>query len=187
MKPAAVVILAVLACLPVSAQDQSSCKAFFQIVRADSGMPGVRSGMDSAQKKWWNAHQKKYPGLCFSGGVTSGDKPRYLVIWSKSKRVGQTAQGPAGVFGQTASALQAAAPMTAIYQKRWDLAAVTIINVEGDGSLLLPPVYFEADDREIGALTGAGPLNAWHPGSAKVLKAAVEYLFEERAFLPNSK
>lgn len=185
MKLSIFVAVAALAALPALAQDQTACKGYFQVLRADKDMPGLVSGLDAAQKKWWNSHQKKYPGLCLNGAVTSGDKPRYLVIWSKSVTVGQTSQGPADVYGQMATALAATAPTTKIYQKRWDLASITVINVEGDGSLLLPPVYFEADDRWTGALTGAGPINSLHPGSAKVLKAAVNYLYKERAFLVN--
>jgi hypothetical protein len=185
MKLSLLVGVAALAALPALAQDQASCKGYFQVLRADKEMPGRVSGLDAAQKKWWDSHQKKYPGLCLSGAVASGDKPRFLVIWSKSVTVGQTSQGPSDVYGQMAAALAATAPTTKIYQKRWDLASVTVINVEGDGSLLSPPVYFEADDREIGALTGAGPLNSFHPGSAKVLKAALDYVFQERVFLSN--
>ena len=54
--------------------------------------------------------QKKYPGLCLNGSVMSGDKPRYLVIWSKSNSIGQASLASNEVFGQTASALQATAP-----------------------------------------------------------------------------
>lgn len=178
-------VLAALWSLPAMAQDQPSCKAYFQVLRAEAGMPGLRSGLDPVQKKWWDGHQKKYPGLCLSGAVMSGDKPRYLVIWSHSITIGQTNPPPADVYGQTVAALQATAPMTKIYQKRWDLAAVTIINVEYDGSMLLPPIYFEADDRWSGALTGAGPLNSFHRGSTKVLKAALDYLAQERVLLAN--
>jgi len=181
-----VVVLATLVSFPALAQDQASCKAYFQVLQADAGTPGLRTGLDLAQKKWWDSNgKKKYPGLCLSGAITSGDKPRYLVIWSKSTSIGQTSPAPTEVFGQTVAALQATAPMTRIYQRRWHLASVTIVNVLTDGSLLLPPVYFEADDRFIGAFSGAGPFNAWHPGSTKVLKAALDYLFQERVFLSN--
>lgn len=183
MKVLLLLAVAALTSLPALAQDQASCKGYFQVLRADKGMPGLVSGLDAAQKKWWDSHQKKYPGLCLSGVATSGDKPRFLVIWSKSLTVGPTSPGPADVYGQMAPTLAGTAPTTKIYQKRWDLAAVTVINVQGDGSLLLPPVYFEADDRWTGALTGAGPINSFHPGSAKVLQAAVDYLYQERAFL----
>ena len=186
MKISVLVVLVMLGSLPALAQDQASCKAYFQVLQADAGMPGLRTGLDSAQKKWWEKNgQKKYPGLCLNGAVMSGDKPRYLVIWSKSKTIGQTSPPPAEVYGQTAMALQATAPMTRIYQSRWDLASVTVINVLNDGSLLLPAVYFEADDRLIGAFTGAGPINSVHPGSMKVLKAALDYLYKERVFLSN--
>jgi hypothetical protein len=182
-----VFVLAILGSLPALAQDQASCKAYFQVLRADEGMPGLRSGLDSAQKKWWQSNgQKKYPGLCLNGAVMSGDKPRYLVIWSKSRTIGQTSPAPAEVYGQTAMSLQSTAPTTRIYQPRWDLASVTVINVLSDGSLLLPAVYFEADDRLMGAFTGAGPINSMHRGSMKVMKTAVDYLFQERVFLSKS-
>jgi len=177
-------LFAALGALPALAQDQASCKGYFQVLRAGKGLT---SGLDTAQKKWWDKHQRKYAGLCLNGAVTFGDKPRYLVIWSNSNTSGQRPPDPADVYGQKAPALMLTAPTAAstkIYQKRWDLASVTIINVEGDASMLLPPIYFEADDRWTGALTGAGPLNSLHPGSAKVLKAAVDYLYRERIFLP---
>jgi hypothetical protein len=177
------VALVALTSLPALAQDQATCKGYFQVLRAGKDMPGLVSGLDAAQKKWWGSHQKKYPGLCLSGSVATGDKPRYLVIWSKSLTVGQTSQGPSDIYGQMAATLAATTPTTKIYQKRWDLAAVTVINVEADGGMLLPPVHFEADDRWTGALTGAGPIHSFHPGSAKVLQAAVDYLYQERVFL----
>ena len=141
-----------------------------------AGTPGLRIGLDPAQKKWWESKgQKKYPGLCLNGSVMSGDKPRYLVIWSKSKSIGQGSLPPNEVYGQTASALQATAPTSRIYQPRWDLASVTIVNVLSDGSLLLPPVYFEADQHSWVLL----------PDSPKVLDAALKYLSQERVFLSN--
>jgi hypothetical protein len=186
MKLSVLVVLSMLGSLPALAQDQSSCKAFFQVLRADEGTPGLHAGLDSAQKQWWEKNgQKKYPGLCLNGAVMSGDKPRYLVIWSRSKSIGEASLVSNEAYGEKAMALQATAPTTRIYQSRWDLASVTILNVLDDGSLMLPAVYFEADDRLVGAFTGAGPLNALHPGSAKVLKAAADYLFQERVFLPN--
>ena len=176
MKIFAVVALAMLGSIPALAQDQASCKAFFQVLRADAGTPGLRTGLDRAQKKWWESKgQKKYPGLCLNGSVMSGDKPRFLVIWSKSKSIGQASLPPNEVYGQTASALQATAPTARIYQPRWDLASVTIVNVLYDGSLLLPPVYFEADQHSWVVL----------PDSPKVLDAALKYLSQERVFLSN--
>jgi hypothetical protein len=169
-----VIALATLGAIPVLAQDQAPCKAFFQVLRADSGTPGLRTGLDPAQKKWWeNKGQKKYPGLCLNGSVMSGDKPRYLVIWSKSESIGSGSLPPNEVYGQTASVLQATSPMARIYQPRWDLASVTIVNVLSDGSLLLPPVYYEADQ------------HSWvlFPDSPKVLDAALKYLSYERVFL----
>ena len=170
------VALAVFGSIPACAQDQASCKAFFQVLKADAGVPGLRTGLDPAQKRWWeNAGQKKYPGLCLNGSVMTGDKPRFLVIWSKSKSIGQASLSANEVYGQSASALRATAPSARIYQPRWDLASVTIINVLYDGTLMLPPVYFEANQ------------HAWiiRPDSRKVLEGAVKYLSQERVFLPN--
>ena len=177
MKIFVLVALAMLGSIPALAQDQASCNAFFQVLRAEAGTPGLRTGLDPAQKRWWESKgQKKYPGMCLNGSVTSGDKPRYLVIWSKSKSIGPASLPPNEVYGQTASALQATAPTARIYQPRWDLASVTIVNVLYDGTLMLPPVYFETDDR------------VWvlWPNSRKVLEAAVKYLWQDRAFLPKS-
>ena len=174
MKVFVLVTLAMLGPIPALAQDQASCKAFFQVLRADAGTPGLSTGLDSAQKRWWEGGgQKKYPGLCLNGSVTSGDKPRYLVIWSKSKSIGQSSLPPNEVYGQMSSAIQATAPAARIYQPRWDLASVTIVNVLYDGNLMLPPVYFEAVQ------------HAWvlRPDSRKVLEAAVKYLSQERVFL----
>jgi len=169
------VVLVMLGSIPVLAQDQASCKGFFQVLRADEGNPGLRVGLDSTQKKWWEREggQKKYPGLCLNGSVMSGDKPRYLVIWSKSRSIGQSSLPPNEVFGQTASALQTTAPTARIYQPRWDLASVTVVNVLSDGSLLLPPVYYEADQHSWVLL----------PDNSKVLDAALRYLSQERVFL----
>jgi len=183
MKIYVIAAVAIFGSLPALAQDQASCKAYFQVLRADAGMPGLRVGLDSGQKRWWDSEgQKKYPGLCLNGTITSSDKPRYLVIWSHSKTIGQASVPPAQVYGQTSIALQATAPAARIYQPRWDLASVTIINVLYDNSLLLPPVYFETDDRLLGAFTGAGPVTALHPGSRKVLEAAVKYLAQQWVF-----
>jgi hypothetical protein len=133
--------------------------------------------LDAAQKRWWEREggRKEYPGLCLNGSVMSGDKPRYLVIWSKSNSIGQASLPPNEVYGQMASALQATAPTSRIYQPRWDLASVTIVNVLSDGSLLLPPVYYEADQHSW----------VWFPDSPKVLDAALKYLSQERVFLSN--
>jgi hypothetical protein len=177
MKSLVLTALVLLGSITASAQDQSSCKAFFQVLQAEEGSPGLHPGLNSAQKKWWeDKGQKKYPGLCLNGAVTSADKPRYLVIWSKSKKVGSATLAPTDAYGQNGSALQATAPMTKIYTSRWDQAAVTIINVQYDGSLMLPPVYFETDD------------HTWvlFPDSLKVLQAAVKYLSGEQVFLTKS-
>lgn len=177
MKIFVFVALGMLTSMPALAQEQSSCKAYFQVLRADAGTPGLRTGLDAAQKKWWeNKGQKKYSGLCLNGSETAGDKPRFLVIWSKSKSIGQTSPPPNEVYGQTAGAIQATAPTTWIYQPRWDQASVTIVNVVYDGSLMLPPVYFETDQ------------HVWVivPSSRKVLEAAVKYLSQEPVFLSQS-
>jgi hypothetical protein len=174
MKCFAVVAVAMIGLLPALAQDQSSCKAYFQVLRSDSGTPGLHAGLDSAQKSWWeNEGKKKYSGLCLDGSVTAADKPRYLVIWSKSKTMGQSSLPPNEVYGQSPNAVQATAVTTRIYQPRWDQASVTIVNVRNDGNLMTPPVYFEADD------------HVWIllPNSRRVLEAAVKYLSDERVFL----
>jgi hypothetical protein len=173
MKTFVLVALAMLGSIPALAQDQSSCKAYFQVLRADAETPGLRTGLNPAQKRWWESKgQKKYPGLCLNGSEMSGDKPRFLVIWSKSKTIGPASLPPNEVYGQTGSALQATAPATAIYQPRWDKASVTILNVLYDGSLMLPPVYFEAGD------------HSWvlFPDSTKAFESAVQYLSQEQVF-----
>jgi hypothetical protein len=177
MKVFVLLAVAMSAGFPVLAQDQSSCKAYFQVLRGESGTPGLHVGMDSGQKRWWESTgQKKYPGLCLNGADMSGDKPRYLVIWSKAKTIGQTSPEPKDVYGQSASSLQATAPSTKIYQSRWDQAAVTVINVTGDSNLMLPPVYFETDQ------------HVWIlvPSSRKVLEGALKYLAQEPVFMTKS-
>jgi hypothetical protein len=176
MKLLLLVALTMLGTIPALAQDQASCKAFFQVLRADAGTPGLHVGLDPRQNRWWESKgQKKYPSLCLNGSVKSGAKPRYLVIWSKSKSIGQASVPPNEVYGQTASALNTIAPAARIYQPRWNVASVTIVNVLNDGSLLLPPVYFEADQHSWVLL----------PDSPKVLEGALQYLFQERVFLAN--
>jgi hypothetical protein len=177
MKVFVLVAAAMLGSIPALAQDQSSCKAFIQVLRADAGTPGLRVGLDSGQKSWWDSvGQKKYSSLCLTGAEMSGDKPRFLVIWSKSKTIGQSSLPPNEVYGQPGSALQATAPSAKIYQPRWDNASVTIVNVLYDGSLMLPPVYFETD-QHVWVLV---------PSSRKVLEAAVKYLSQEQVFLAKS-
>lgn len=174
MKLATLLVVAMIGSLPALAQDPSSCNAYFQVLRSDSGTPGLRAGMDSGQKSWWdNIGKKKYPGLCLDGSVMSPDKPRYLVIWSKSKTMGQSSLRPDEAYGQSPNPLQSTAVTTRIYQPRWDQASVTIVNVQYYGSLMMPPVYFEADD------------HVWTlvPNSRKVLEAAVKYLSQEPVFL----
>jgi hypothetical protein len=174
MKPAVVVALLLFGLtVPASAQDKTSCKLFFQVLRADAQTPEhLRLGMDGAQKRWWeNECQKKYPGLCLDGSVTAGDKPRYVVILSKSGSVDDTAIAPGDVYGQTASVIQNTAPKEWIYRPRWDMGSISIVSVSWDGTLDEPPVHFQAGDR------GGG----WFwPDSPKVLKVAVRYLSQER-------
>ncbi len=176
-----VLALATLGAIPLLAQDQAPCKAFFQVLRADSGTPGLRTGLDPAQERWWeNAGQKKYPGLCLNGSVMSADKPRYLVIWSTSTSIGPASLSPNEVYGQTAGALRSTAPTARIYEPYWKYASVTVVNVLSDGSLLLPPVYFNA-------LHGGFldfPYVFRRPDSPMVLDAALKYLSCERVFLP---
>lgn len=166
--------MAMLATVAAFAQDQAACKAYFQVLRAQSGTPGLRIGMDSGQKRWWeNTGRKKYPDLCLNGSVNSGDKPRYLVIWSKSKSIGRSTVAPNEVYAERSNALQRTAPKEWIYQPRWNIASLTILNVSYDGRLELPPVYLAP-----GNLT----LKVLWPNSVKVLEAAVKYLEQEPVF-----
>jgi hypothetical protein len=159
---------------PVSAQDEASCKAYFQVLRAKPGTPGLQPGMDSGQKRWWeNTGRKKYPGLCLSGCVTSNDKPRYLVIWSNSKSIGRSTVPTDQIYGERTNTLQRTAPKEWIYQPRWNVASVTILTVSYDNGLELPPVYIAPAKRMLRVL--------W-PSSAKVLEAAVKYLDQEPEF-----
>ena len=177
MKRVVLVAVAILGSMPAGALGQTSCQVYFQLLRADSGSPGLNVGLDSPQRKWWDSKgQKKYPGLCVNGSVTSGDKPRYVLIWSKSNSIGQGSLPSHDVYGQTASALRATAPHDRIYQRRWDQAAVTVVTVRGDGTLMLPPVYFETDD------------HVWivWPSSTKVLQGCLGYLKRELVFLTPS-
>jgi hypothetical protein len=57
--------------------------------------------------------------------------------------------------------------------RRWNLASITLVNLYYDGTLLLPPVYFETEDPGF-------PLRL---NSTKILEAAVKYLWQERVFL----
>jgi hypothetical protein len=174
MKYAVVVALAMLVPLAAFAQDSESCKAYFQVLRAQSGTPGLRVGMDSGQKRWWeNTGRKKYPGLCLNGSVNSGDKPRYLVIWSKSKSIGRSAVAPNEIYAEKSNTLQKTAPKEWIYQPRWDIASLTILNVSYDGGLELPAVYLAPKKLTLGVL--------W-PNSTRVLEAAVKYLAQEPVF-----
>ena len=180
MKMLVLAALAMFGAIPALAQDQAPCKAYFQVLRADAGTPGLLTGLDPAQKRWWEgAGQKKYPGLCLNGSVMSGDKPRYFVIWSDSKSIGQASLPPNEVYGQTASALRSTAPAARIYERHWKEASVTVVNVLYDGSLLLPPVYFDAPQ---GGFLDF-PYGLRRPDSPMVLDAALKYLSYERVFL----
>ncbi|MGA3294437.1 MAG: hypothetical protein ABSE45_10705 [Candidatus Acidiferrales bacterium] len=173
MKPTVVVALVMLGLsIPAFGQDKTSCKAFFQVVRADTQTPeGLHTGMDGAQQKWWeNEGQKEYPGLCLNGSVSTGDKPRYLVILSKSGSIDGAAVAPGEVYGQTARVIQSAAPKEWIYRPRWNMASISVLYVSYDGNLDQPPVHMQAGDRSYG----------WfRPNSTKVLKVAVKYLSQE--------
>ena len=137
---------------PVFAQDEASCKAYFQVLQAKAGTPGLQPGMDSGQKRWWESTgRKKYPGLCLSGAVTSNDKPRYLVIWSDSKSIGRSTVPPEQTYGERSNTLQRSAPKEWIYQPRWTVASVTILTVSYDNGLELPPVYFAPGKRVLRA------------------------------------
>jgi hypothetical protein len=168
-----VVALAILGTIPAFGQNQASCKAYFQVVHAEEGSPGLSVGMSPGDKSWWDSEgQKKYPGLCLDGSVTAGDKPRYLVIWSKSHSIGQASVPPNEVFGQTTNALTATAPKEWIYQPRRNVTSVTIAYVMYDGSLDLPPVHFAAGDH-------AG----WFfPDRRKAIEAAIQFLAQEPVF-----
>jgi hypothetical protein len=180
MKLTAVVALLMLGlAIPAFGQDKTSCKAFFQVVRADTQTPqGLRVGMDGAQKKWWeNEGQKEYPGLCLNGSVSTGDKPRYLVILSKSGSINQAAVAPGEVFGQTATNIQSLAPKEWIYKPRRNFASISILYVLYDGKIDPPPVHMQAGDRSYGWF--------W-PNSIKVIKVAMKYLSQEPTFLNGS-
>lgn len=168
-------VVALLASIPAFAQEQASCKAYFQVLRAHEGSPGLTVGLTDGEKRWWEHEgQKKYPGLCLDGSVTSADKPRYLLIWSKSKSTGQASVPPNEVFGQSTNTLLATAPKEWIYQPRWNVASVTIAYVLYNGSLDVPPVHFGSFDRDVYFFTDNG----------RVLRDAVKFLSQEPVFLP---
>lgn len=184
MKYAFVVALAMLGSIPAFAQDGVDCRAYFQVLSTRPGTTVLHAGMDSGQKNWWqNKGRRQYPGLCLDGSVTSGEKPRFLVIWSKPRSFGvfnltspsaqaanQAPLKPEEVYGQKTTALLATAPLAWIYQPRWNVTSVTIVPVLYDGSLELPPVYLAPGDLALQVM--------WLDG-AKVLKAAVDYLAQE--------
>jgi len=142
------------------------------VVRADTQTPeGLRTGMDKAQRKWWeDKGQKEYPGLCLDGSVTTADKPRYLVIWSKPGSIEKAAVAPGEVYGQTASAIQSTAPKESIYHPNWNTASISIASISYQGNLVLPPIH----------ITAGGRADEWFPpDSPKVLKVALQYLSYE--------
>jgi hypothetical protein len=171
------ILLALVLSSPALGQNGTSCKAFFQVLRADTQSPAhLRTGMSGAQKGWWeNEGQKKYPGLCLDGSVSTGEKPRYLVILSQSGSIDGSAWAPGEVYGQSASALGATAPKDWIYEPRFDMASISVLSVSYDGTLDQPPVHMAAGDRTWGWF--------W-PNSTKVLKVAVKYLSQEQPFYP---
>ncbi len=175
MKHTIVVALAMLCSIPAFARDETSCKAYFQVLHAQAGSPGLSVGMSSGDKSWWEREgQKKYPGLCLDGSVTAGDKPRYLLIWSKSKSIGQASVPSKEVFGQPTSVLEATAPKEWIYQPRWNVMSITIAYVLYDGTLEVPPIHFTPGDH-------AGWFFA---DKRKALEAAIQYLSQEPVFSP---
>jgi hypothetical protein len=142
----AVAVLILGLALPALGQDKTSCKAFFQVLRADTQTPeNLRAGMDAAQKKWWESQgQKKYSGLCLNGSVSTGEKPRYLVIWARSGSIHQTAVATGEVYGQKLILLQGTAPKEWIYRPRWDTASLSILNVAYESNLEIPHIHMAA-------------------------------------------
>lgn len=180
MKLTIVVALAVIALsMPAFGQDTAACKAFFQVVVADTQAPqNIRVGMDGADKRWWDSEgQKKYPGLCLNGSVSAGDKPRYVVILSKRGSIHSSAVNPSEVFGQSAADIQNAAPKEWIYKPRWNFASISVLYVWYDGKIDPPPVHMQAGDRSGGWF--------W-PSSTKVIKIAMQYLSQEPPFVSGS-
>jgi hypothetical protein len=129
---------------PAQTSAQTPCKAFFAVVRSQGSSPDLHAGMSSAQMRWWESEgRNKYSGLCLDGSVASGDKPRYLVVLSRNfSPSSQSSLASNEAFGQTAGALQSAAPKEWIYQPRWDTETVTILYVPYDGNPEVPPVHF---------------------------------------------
>jgi hypothetical protein len=175
MKLTAVIALVMLGLsIPAIGQDNATCSAFFQVVRANTETPeSLRTGMDGAQKKWWeNKGQKEYSGLCLNGSVSTGDKPRYLVIWSKPGSIEKGAVAPGEVYGQTTSALQGTAPQERIYGPRWNRAALSIVALSPEGTLDPAPVRMAAEDRA----------HWFWKDSSRVLDVALQYLAQEKEF-----
>lgn len=180
MKYALILAVAMLPWATAAAQDQATCKAYFQVLWTEPGTPGLHLGMDSGQNRWWqHTGRKKHPDLCLNGTVSSNDKPRFLVIWSKPRSfaffsVNSSSEGStvdsSQIYGQKSNALLVTAPRDYIYKSRWDVTSVTILNVAYDGTLELPPVYLAPKTLKWGVL--------WSDG-AKVLDAAANYLVQD--------
>jgi hypothetical protein len=190
MKLAAVIALLMVGLsVPTLGQEKASCKAFFQVVQMDARTDNgnLRAGMDSAQKKWWESKgQKKYPDLCWNGAILARDKPRYLLIWSKSgssddiakpsetgptKAIQQTVSiATSDVYGQTAADIRRTDPTALIYKRRWDVAQLSIVSVSFDEKMVVPPVYVPVPDTAY-----------WwsRSDSPKVLEVALKYIAQE--------
>lgn len=188
MKYAVMFALVMLTSTQAVAEGQTTCKAYFQVVEQEGG--NLRAGMDGAQKKWWeNKGHKKYPDLCWDGSVTSHDKPRYLVIWSKSASSDEhakfsksdgakTARQPAAevvsnAYGQGPQAIENTAPTAWLYKARRGMAQVSLATISYDGKMELPPVWVPVHDHPF-----------WWPWaeSPKILDGAIKYLAQESVF-----
>jgi hypothetical protein len=175
MKPVAIVALVMLGLsIPALGQDKTSCHAFFQVLQADTQTPeNLRTGMDDAQKKWWeNEGQKKYPGLCLNGSVMTGDKPRYLVIWSQSGSIESAAVPPGEVYGQTTSVIQSTAAKERIYRPLWSRASISILSLTSEGNLDPAPIRLTAEDR-------SHWFRMHNMDTSKVLDLALQYLAQD--------
>jgi len=54
------VLLALVLSSPTLGQNRASCKAFFQVLRADTQSPAhLRTGISGAQKSWWENEGQK--------------------------------------------------------------------------------------------------------------------------------
>jgi hypothetical protein len=175
MKLTAVVALILLGLsIPAMGQENTSCDAFFQVLQADTqSSENLRTGMDEAQKKWWdNEGQKEYPKLCLNGSVRTGDKPRYLVIWSKPESIGQAGVAPGEVYGQTLSAIQSTAAKEQIYRPLRTRASISIVSLLANGNLDPAPVRITTEER-------SHWFSMHSMDSSKVLNFALQYLAQD--------